>query len=80
VVAALTGEVLYIGWARGLEKFVVVDHGGSIYSLYGNLDELSVAEGDEVIRGEPFATTAGKSMHFEIRDGKQPVDPLPWLR
>jgi septal ring factor EnvC (AmiA/AmiB activator) len=80
VVAALTGEVLYIGWARGLEKFAVVDHGGSIYSLYGNLDELSVSEGDQVIRGEQFATTAGNRLHFEIRDGKLPVDPTEWLR
>jgi septal ring factor EnvC (AmiA/AmiB activator) len=80
VVAAGTGEVLYIGWARGLERFVVVDHGGSIYSLYGNLDEVSVSEGDQVIRGEQFATAIGPRLHFEIRDGKTAVDPADWLR
>lgn len=80
VVAAATGEVLYIGWARGLERFVVVDHGGSIYSLYGNLDQLSVSEGDQVIRGEQFATAMGSRLHFEIRDGKTAVDPADWLR
>ncbi len=80
VVAALTGRVLYIGFARGLENFLVVDHGGSIYSLYGNLADLKVTEGESVIRGEPFATTAGDRLHFEIRDGKTPVDPRPWLR
>lgn len=80
VVAAATGEVLYIGWARGLERFVVVDHGGSIYSLYGNLDQLSVSEGDQVIRGEQFATAIGSRLHFEIRDGKTAVDPADWLR
>lgn len=80
VVAALTGRVLYIGFARGLENFLVVDHGGSIYSLYGNLSELEVTEGESVIRGEPFAKTAGDRLHFEIRDGKTPVDPRPWLR
>ena len=80
VVAALTGQVIYIGWARGLERFAVVDHGGSIYSLYGNLDELLVKEGDQVIRGEAFATSAGEHVHFEIRDGKAPVNPIEWLR
>lgn len=80
VVAAATGEVLYIGWARGLERFVVVDHGGSIYSLYGNLDQLTVSEGDQVIRGEQFATAVGSRLHFEIRDGKTAVDPAAWLR
>jgi murein hydrolase activator len=80
VVAAATGEVLYIGWARGLERFVVVDHGGSIYSLYGNLDQVSVSEGDQVIRGEQFATAVGARLHFEIRDGKNAVDPAAWLR
>ena len=80
VVAALTGQVIYIGWARGLERFVVVDHGGSIYSLYGNLGELSVKEGDQVIRGESFAVTAGDRVHFEVRDGKTPMNPAEWLR
>lgn len=80
IVAALTGEVIYIGWARGLERFVVVDHGGSIYSLYGRLGELYIQEGSEVVRGEPFATAAGSGVHFEIRDGKTPVNPLDWLR
>ncbi len=80
VIAALTGRVLYIGFARGLENFLVVDHGGSIYSLYGNLSDLQVTEGESVIRGEAFARTAGDRLHFEIRDGKTPVDPLPWLR
>lgn len=80
VVAALTGQVIYIGWARGLERFVVVDHGGSIYSLYGNLGELSVKEGDQVIRGESFAVTAGDRVHFEVRDGKTPMNPADWLR
>jgi murein hydrolase activator len=80
VIAAATGEVLYIGWARGLERFVVVDHGGSIYSLYGNLDQVSVSEGDQVIRGEQFATAIGSRLHFEIRDGKTAVDPADWLR
>jgi septal ring factor EnvC (AmiA/AmiB activator) len=80
VVAALTGEVVYIGWARGLESFVVVDHGGRVYSLYGNLDQIEVEETDQVIRGEPFATAAGDQLHFEIRQGKQAVDPLGWLK
>ena len=80
VVAAATGEVLYIGWARGLERFVVVDHGGSIYSLYGNLDQVTAVEGDQVIRGEQFATAIGSRLHFEIRDGKTAVDPADWLR
>lgn len=80
VVAALTGQVIYIGWARGLEKFAVVDHGGSIYSLYGNLDALTVTEGEQVIRGEAFAVAAGDRVHFEIRDGKTPINPSEWLR
>jgi septal ring factor EnvC (AmiA/AmiB activator) len=80
VIAAMTGEVIYIGSARGLENFLVVDHGGKFYSLYGNLREVEVAEGDQIIRGEPFAAVAGERLHFEIREGKTPIDPLRWLR
>lgn len=80
VVAAMTGQVVYIGWARGLDEFVVVDHGGKVYSLYGNLGEIAVSEGDQVIRGEPFATAAADRLHFEIREGKSAVDPIAWLK
>jgi septal ring factor EnvC (AmiA/AmiB activator) len=80
VIAALTGEVIYIGWARGLENFVVVSNGGKIYSLYGNLDRIRVKEGDQVIRGESFAVAAGDQLHFEIREGKKAVNPLSWLK
>jgi len=72
--------VLYIGWARGLERFVVVDHGGSIYTVYGNIDRLLINEGDQLVRGEQFAVTTGARLHFEVRDGKDAVDPLTWLR
>lgn len=80
VIAAMTGEVVYIGWARGLEKFLIADHGGKIYSLYGNLAEIDVKEGEQIIRGEPFALVNGDQLHFEVREGKTAVDPLSWLK
>lgn len=80
VVAALSGEVVYSGWARGLEQFVILAHSGRLYTLYGNLDSLQVGEGDQVLRGEPFAQTAGDRLHFEVRQGKTAVDPLLWLK
>lgn len=80
VVAALSGEVVYSGWARGLERFIILAHSGRLYTLYGNLDSLTVGEGDQVLRGEPFAQTAAARLHFEVRLGKTAVDPLAWLK
>ncbi|MFH2056852.1 MAG: peptidoglycan DD-metalloendopeptidase family protein [bacterium] len=80
VVAALSGEVVYSGWARGLERFIILAHSGRLYTLYGNLDSLTVGEGDQVLRGEPFAQTAAERLHFEVRQGKTAVDPLAWLK
>jgi septal ring factor EnvC (AmiA/AmiB activator) len=80
VVAALSGEVVYSGWARGLEQFVILAHTGRLYTLYGNLDSLQVSEGDRVLRGESFAQSAAERLHFEVREGKTAVDPLAWLK
>ena len=80
VVAALSGEVVYSGWARGLDQFVILAHTGRLYTLYGNLDSLQVSEGDRVLRGESFAQSAADRLHFEVREGKTAVDPLAWLK
>ena len=65
----------------------MIDHGIGFVTLYGHLDEVDVAEGQEVTAGELLGTigTTGQTtypnLHFEIRkDGENvnPVSYLPW--
>jgi len=86
VVASSTGEVAYISWLRGYGSFVILDHGGGYYSLYAHLDDINVESGQFVIAGEAIGTVGETGsltepvMHFELRYGKEQLDPIPWLR
>lgn len=63
----------------------MVDHGGGIMSLYGYNEQLYKKVGDPVSRGDLLAAAGdtginGRSgVYLEIRNGKNPVDPLNWL-
>ena len=79
------GKVSYAGPLTGFGNAVIVDHGGGYYSLYGRLESVVVRNGYEVAEGDPLGfigeTSApeGAVLHFEIRQGKKPLDPRAWL-
>ena len=64
---------------------MVIDHGGSLATLYAHQSRLAVATGDVVQRGETIGAvgstgfSTGPHLHFEVRVGGTPVDPLSYL-
>ena len=86
VVAASAGVVAYVGAMSGYGNVVVVDHGGGIATTYNHLSGFSVGSGQSVSRGQPVASVGctgyctGPHLHFEVRVGGSPVDPMPYLR
>ena len=79
------GTVAFAGPFTGFGNLVIVDHGGNIYTLYGQLDALSVVQGAKIDRGETLGTTGRvlvgtPGMYFEMRVDGKPVDPLEWLK
>jgi murein DD-endopeptidase MepM/ murein hydrolase activator NlpD len=79
------GTVAFAGPFTGYGNLVIVDHGGQTYSLYGQLDGVSVASGAKVDRGQTLGTTGRVLMgipgtYFEMRVDGKPVDPLEWLK
>ena len=90
VVAAADGVVAYAGnELRGFGNMILIRHADGWVTAYAHSDALKVKEGDLVKQGQTIAT-AGKTgnasqtqVHFELRKGKEPVDPalhLPALR
>lgn len=85
VFAAGDGTVLYAGWQSGYGNTVIVDHGGSIATLYAHNSALAVAEGTKVKRGQRIASagstgnSTGPHVHFEVRVNGSTVDPLGYL-
>jgi murein DD-endopeptidase MepM/ murein hydrolase activator NlpD len=84
--AVEAGIVAYTGnELRGYGNLVLVKHGNGWISAYAHCDELLVKKGDPVYRGKVIAkvgATGGVSepqLHFELRQGKRPVDPRGYL-
>ncbi|MEW6595834.1 MAG: peptidoglycan DD-metalloendopeptidase family protein [Thermodesulfobacteriota bacterium] len=79
------GKVVYAGTLRGYGAIVIIDHGDHYFSLMSRLGELHKKEGDLVSRGEVVATMSdqeglvGEGLHFEIRRGTTPENPLHWV-
>ncbi len=83
--APYNGRVVYADWLPGLGLLIVLDHGGGYMSLYGHNEQLYRRVGDRVTAGDALAAVGdaagvGKpALYFEIRRGRQAVDPAQWL-
>ncbi|HVE87641.1 MAG TPA: M23 family metallopeptidase [Myxococcales bacterium] len=79
------GTVLYAGEQQGYGKIVIVEHPGGLVTLYAHNRDLRVKAGQRVRPEQVIATvgesgrTSGPHLHFEVRRGGAPVDPLEHL-
>ncbi|HEY1096196.1 MAG TPA: peptidoglycan DD-metalloendopeptidase family protein [Alphaproteobacteria bacterium] len=86
VKAAAAGLVVYSGQdLGGLGNLILIRHSGGYHTAYAHVDNRLVKTGDKVSIGEAIANI-GKTgnvttpqLHFEIRDGKKPVNPDSFL-
>lgn len=86
VKAAEDGTVAYAGSdVKGYGKLVLVRHTNGYVSAYAHNGELDVRPGEKVKRGQTIAKSGATGnvtspqLHFEIRKGATPVDPMPHL-
>lgn len=86
VKAAEDGVVAYAGSElKGYGNLVLIRHSNGYVTAYAHASELNVKRGDTIKRGQVIGK-AGQSgdvnspqLHFEIRKGSSPVDPLQYL-
>jgi len=75
------GTVAYTGNLRGYGNFVIVDHDGVYFTTYAGLGETSVNTGQTVETGTKIGTTdQGGVVRFELRKGREALDPAEWIR
>lgn len=78
------GRVVFAEWMRGFGNLLILDHGETYLSVYGNNEALLKQPGDRVSAGEPIATvgsTGGSpetGLYFELRHLGKAFDPLRW--
>jgi murein DD-endopeptidase MepM/ murein hydrolase activator NlpD len=82
IVAAGDGRVIGAGWSGGYGREVEIAHGGGITSIYGHMSEIVAQPGSFVRAGQLIGyvgssgLSTGPHLHFEIRQGGTPVNPL----
>lgn len=86
VKAADTGTVIYSGnELKGYGNLVLVRHSNGWVSAYAHNSRLNVKRGDKVNRGDVIAnagatgSVSSPQLHFELRNGNKPVDPMAHL-
>ena len=86
VKAAEDGVVAYSGnELKGYGNLVLVRHSNGYVTAYAHASEILVKRGDTIKRGQIIAKSgqsgevSSPQLHFEIRKGSSPVDPLQFL-
>jgi septal ring factor EnvC (AmiA/AmiB activator) len=83
--AVAAGQVVFSDWLRGFGNLMVIDHGDSFLSVYGNNESLLRNVGERVAVGDVVAAvgnTGGNEqtgLYFELRFQGRPFDPLKWV-
>jgi septal ring factor EnvC (AmiA/AmiB activator) len=86
VLVIAPGRVEFSDWWQSYGKMVIISHSNGYYSLYAHLARVLVQVGKDVKEGDVIGevgdtgSLSGPSLHFEIRRGRESVDPLVYLR
>jgi len=84
--AVYDGKIIHSGYLRGYGNLLIIDHGQQYFSLVSRAADFYKKEGTRVVEGETLGITGdgdplfGEGLHFEIRKGSNPEDPLLWLK
>ena len=86
ILAVMDGTVIDSGPASGYGQWIRIQHADGSMSVYGHMETLDVAVGQQVHAGQKIAGmgslgfSTGTHLHFEIHPGGQgAVDPIPWF-
>lgn len=85
ILAAYDGTVVAASYSSSMGNYVMIDHGGSLYTLYMHASALYVSEGQDVTKGQTIAAvgstgrSTGNHLHFGVRLNGEYVSPWNYL-
>lgn len=85
IYASNNGTVIISTTDGSYGKYILIDHGGGIYTCYAHCSKLLVSAGDYVNKGDQIAEmgstgrSTGTHLHFEVREGKNRVSPFNYV-
>lgn len=83
--AVFDGEVSRVVAFPGYNNCVIIRHGG-YYTFYGNIQQVSVRQGQKVSTGQSLGVvytdsdTGASQLHFQLWQGTTKLNPEPWLQ
>ena len=86
VVAAAGGTVVISQYSASAGNYIMISHGGGVYTVYMHLSSLGVSKGATVSRGDYIGAvgstgySTGPHLHFGLRIGGGYVNPLNYVR
>ncbi|SFE86418.1 Murein DD-endopeptidase MepM and murein hydrolase activator NlpD, contain LysM domain [Paenibacillus algorifonticola] len=85
VFSAADGTIKEVGTGGSEGNYIIVDHHNGLNSVYMHLQSIEAKEGEQVVRGEKIGLlgstgrSTGPHLHFQIMQGDEAVNPLPYL-
>ena len=85
IYASAGGLIVHNGWLRGYGRSIIISHGNEWSTLYAHLSRSFVSQGRLVKAKQRIGSVGvsgkvtGAHLHFEIRKGSDPLDPLLFL-
>lgn len=86
IYAPADGVVTFAGWSSGYGRLVKIQHAFGIETRYGHQSRIRVQVGQRVSRGDRIGDignsgrSTGPHLHYEIRVGGRPVNPMNYIR
>ena len=85
IVAAAAGTVVIATYSYSAGNYIMINHGGGVYTVYMHCSQLLASEGQDVIQGQTIAKvgstgySTGPHLHFGIRANGQYVNPSNYV-
>ncbi len=86
ILAAYNGDVVAAGYSSSMGNYIMIDHGGGLYTIYMHASVLYVSKGQEVTKGQTIAgvgttgRSTGNHLHFGVRLNGNYVSPWNYLK
>lgn len=85
IIAAASGTVVVSTYSYSAGNYIMLSHGGGVYTVYMHCSKLLVSEGQTVSQGQSIAKvgstgySTGPHLHFGVRTGGRYVDPRNYV-
>ena len=81
VYSVAAGIVAYTGNLRGYGNFVIINHDNQYYTTYAGLERMFVSQDQHLQSGTKLGLAAEDGqVKFELRKGREPLDPVKWIK